>query len=133
VELENQFAQAVQQGNAQALEQLQQLRQKFLAIQSGSSPLVGNTRDYVNILVPRAQKQIEDRLASAEASATANAEYEKAVKDYDQAVAAQNINLLRSRVLREFQQIAQSGGPRAPEASQYASILIPAALKSPAH
>ncbi len=132
-ELESQFAQAVQQGNAQALEQLEQLRQKFLAIVSSGGPLLGDARDYANILIPKAQKQIADRLAAAETGAPANAEYEKAVKDYDQALAAQNLNLLRSRVLREFEQIAQSGSPRAPEARQYATVLIPAALKPPNH
>ncbi|MGH9703832.1 MAG: hypothetical protein ACRD4K_10690, partial [Candidatus Acidiferrales bacterium] len=111
-DLESQFAQAVQQGNAQALGQLQDLRLKFLAIVSGGGPLVNDARDYANIVIPNAQKQIEDRLSASETGATANAEYEKAVKDYAAAVSAQNLNLLRSRVLPELQKIAQSGSPR---------------------
>ncbi len=132
-ELETQFAQAVQQGNAQALEQLEQLRQKFLAILNAGGPLQGDARDYANILIPKTQKNIEERLAYAESGAAANAEYEKALKDYSQALATQNLNGLRSRVLPEFQQIAQSSSPRAPEAKQFATVVIPAALKSQNH
>ena len=82
-ELETQFAQAVQQANAQALQQLEQLRQKFLAIVSAGGPLQGDARDYANILIPKTQKIIEERLAYAETGAAANAEYEKALKDYE--------------------------------------------------
>lgn len=84
----------------------------------------------MNSLIPKAQKEIEDRLANAESAATANAAYEAAVKQYDQAAATLNTSMLRSRVLPEFQQIAGSGGPRAPEAQRYVNTLIPAALKA---
>jgi len=40
------------------------------------------------------------------------------------------LNLLRTRVLPEFQKIAQSGSPRAPEAAQFATVVIPAMLKA---
>jgi hypothetical protein len=128
-QLENQFVESVQRGDAQALEQLQQLRPQFKALTEGGGLLAGNARDYQNNLIPKAQKEIEDRLAIAESAAAANATYEAAVKHYDQAVATQNTGMLHSRVLPEFQQIVAAGGPRAPEASRYVSSLIPAALK----
>jgi serine/threonine protein kinase len=128
-QLENQFIESVQRGDAQALEQLQQLRPQFKTLAEGGGLLVGNARDYQNNLIPKAQKEIEDRLANAESAAAANATYEAAVKHYDQAVATQNTGMLRLRVLPEFQQIVAAGGPRAPEASRYVNSLIPAALK----
>lgn len=89
-----------------------------------------NARDIQNNLLPKAQKEIEDRLASAESAAAANAAYEASMKHFDRAVATQNTAVLRSHVLPEFQQIVAAGGPRAPEAARYVNILIPAALKA---
>jgi hypothetical protein len=68
--------------------------------------------------------------ANGESAAAANAAYESAVSRYDAAVATQNTRVLRSRVLPEFQQIVNSGGPRAPEAARYVDVLIPAVLKA---
>jgi serine/threonine protein kinase len=128
-QLEDQFIELVRQGNAQALEQLQKLRPQFKTIADGNGLLTINARDYQNNLIPKAQQEIEDRLAKAESAAAANTAYEAATKHYDRAAATQNIGLLRSRVLPEFQQIASSGGPRAPEAARYVNTLIPAAIK----
>lgn len=128
-QLKNQFADLVQKGDASALEQFQQLRPKFKSIAEAQGPLAQDARDYQNNLIPKAQKQIEDNLAAAEAESSANAPYESAVKSFDRAVAAQNTAMLRDQVLPSFRQIAQSGGLRAQEAQQFVDVLIPAALK----
>jgi len=127
--LEDQFINCVQRGDAQALQQLQNLRPQFKTIAEGGRILAIDARDFQNNLIPKAQQEIEDRLANAESAAAANAAYEAAIKHYDRAAATQNTGLLRSRVLPEFQQIASSGGPRAPEAARYVNTLIPAAIK----
>jgi tetratricopeptide (TPR) repeat protein len=128
-QLEDAVDQAVKQGGANALEQLQEIRPRFKAIVDGGGLLMFDARDYLNIVIPRAQRGIEDRLARAEADTAANIKYREAVKRFDQAVATQNTKLLRSQVQGEFQKIASSGGPRAEEARQYVNTLIPAALK----
>ncbi len=128
-QLKNQFSDLVQKGDASALEPLQQLRPKFKSIADTEGPQAQDARDYLNNLIPKAQKQIEDTLAAAEAESSANAAYQSAVKNYDRAVAAQNTAMLRDQVLPSFAQIAQSGGLRAQEAQQYVDVLIPAALK----
>jgi predicted Ser/Thr protein kinase len=128
-QLETQFGNLVLKGDAVALEGLQQLRPKFKALADAGGPLAMDSRDYLNSVIPRAQKQIEDNLAAAAAESSANAAYEGAVKEYDRAVATQNMGMLRGRVLAAFQQIAQSGGIRAKEAGRYVHVLIPAALK----
>src|SRR5437016_12874621 len=115
-------------GDATALEGLQALRPQFKALADAGGPLGMDARDYLNSVIPKAQKQIEDNLAAASES-SANAAYEGAVKEYDRAVATQNMGMLRGRVLAAFQQIAQSGGIRAKEAARYVHALIPAALK----
>jgi hypothetical protein len=128
-QLEDQFIELVQQGNAQALQQLQMLRPQFKTIADTNGLLTINARDFQNNLIPKAQQGIEDRLAKAESAAAANAAYEAAVMHYDRAAATQNTNTLRSRVLPEFRQIVGSGGPRAPEAARYVNTLIPEAIK----
>ena len=85
--------------------------------------------DYLNNLVPMAQRHIEDRLALAQSNSAPNAAYMDAVKEYNRAVAAQSAPMLRDKVLPLFREIAQSGGVRAKEAQHYADVLIPAALK----
>ena len=117
------------QGDAKALEQLQEMRPRFKSIADGGGLLVPDARDYLNNLIPRAQKIIEAKLANAEADTLSNAKFRDAVKQFDQAVAAQNIKMLRSEIQSEFQEIANSGGPRTKEATRYVEDLIPAALK----
>jgi tetratricopeptide (TPR) repeat protein/predicted Ser/Thr protein kinase len=129
-QLEDQFVACVQRGDAQALEQLQNLRPQFKSIAEGRGPMAINARDIQNNLLPKAQKEIEDRLANAESAGAANGAYEAAMKHFDRAVATQNTAVLHSHVLPEFQQIVAAGGPRAPEAARYVNILIPAALKA---
>jgi eukaryotic-like serine/threonine-protein kinase len=128
-QLKNEFSDLVQKGDASALEPLQQLRPKFKSIADTEGPQAQDARDYWNNLIPKAQKQIEDTLAAAEAESSANAAYQSAVKNYSRAVAAQNTAMLRDQVLPSFTQIAQAGGLRAQEAQQYVDVLIPAALK----
>jgi serine/threonine protein kinase len=127
--LQDAFDQAVTQGDAKALEQLQEMRPRFKSIVDGGGPLVPDARDYLNNLIPRAQKVIEAKLANAESDTLSNAKFRDAVKEFDQAVATQNSKTLRSRVQSEFQEIANSGGPRTTEAERYVNVLIPAALK----
>jgi serine/threonine protein kinase len=131
-QLEDQFVECVQRGDAQALEQLQKLKPQFKMIAEGRGPLATDSRDYQNNLIPKAQKEIEDHLANAESAVAANTVYEVAIKHFDRAVATQNTASLHSHVLPEFQQIVQSGGPRTQEATRYVNILIPAALKEAA-
>jgi hypothetical protein len=128
-QLETQFSNLAIKGDAAALEGLQELRPKFKALADAGGPLAMDARDYLTSVIPKAQKQIEDNLAAAAADLSANTDYERAVKDYQRAVATQNMGLLRGRVLAGFQQIAQSGGLRAKEAEHYVHVLIPAALK----
>ena len=128
-ELETQFGNLALKGDAAALEGLQELRPKFKALADAGGPLAMDARDYLNSVIPKAQKQIEDNLAAGAADLSANADYEHAVKDYDRAVATQNTGMLRGRVLSAFQGIAQSGGIRAKEAERYVNVLIPSALK----
>jgi serine/threonine protein kinase len=127
--LQDGFDLAVTQGDAKALEQLQEMRPRFKSIVDGGSPLVPDARDYLNNLLPRAQKVIEAKLANAEADTLFNAKFRDAVKEFDQAVATQNSKMLRSRIQSEFQEISSSGGPRTQEAERYINVLIPAALK----
>jgi hypothetical protein len=127
--LETQFTALAVKGDATALEGLQELRPKFKALADAGGPLAMDARDYLNSVIPKTQKQIEDNLAAAASELSANAEYERAMKDYARAVATQNTGMLRGRVLAAFQQIAQSGGIRAKEADRYVRVLIPAALK----
>lgn len=128
-QLETEFGDLAVKGDAAALEGLQALRPKFKALADAGGPLAMDARDYLNSVIPKAQKQIEDNLAAVASESSANAAYEGAVKEYDRAVAAQNVGMLRGRVLAAFQQIAQSGGIRAKEAERYVHVLIPAALK----
>jgi serine/threonine-protein kinase len=127
--LKNHFDDLVQEGDAAALEQLQQLQDKFKSLAEGPDPLATDARDYLDSVIPKAQKHIEERLAAAASSSSANAAYTSAVKQYVRAVATQNAVMLRDQVLPVFRQIAQSGGVRAKEAQGYADVLIPAALK----
>jgi serine/threonine-protein kinase len=127
--LETQFANLALKGDVTALEGLQELRPKFKALADAGGPLAMDARDYLNSVIPKTQKQIEDNLAATASELSANAEYERAVKDYARAVATQNAGLLRGRVLASFQQIAEAGGIRAKEAERYVHVLIPAALK----
>ena len=128
-QLETQFGNIVVKGDATALEGLQGLRPQFKALADAGGPLAMDARDYLNSVIPKAQKQIEDNLAAAASESSANAAYEGAVKEYDRAVATQNMAMLRGRVFAAFQQIAQSGGIRAKEAERYIHVLIPAALR----
>lgn len=127
--LEDAVDQAVTQGDAKALEQLQEIRPRFKSIVDGGGSLVPDARDYLNNVLPKAQKAIETKLASAEADTLSNAKFRDAVKQFDQAVATQNPKMLRSQVQSEFQEIANSGGPRTEEAARYVNEIIPAALK----
>ena len=127
-QLKNRFDDLVQKGDAAALEQLQQLQTKFQAIAEAQGPLAMDARDYLNNVIPKAQKHIEDRLAVAESNSSLNAAYMSAVKEYNRAVATQNASILRDKFLPLFREIAQSGGVRAKEAQRYVDVLIPAAL-----
>jgi hypothetical protein len=119
----------VQQGNVEGLQQLHALRPQFKALTGREGLLAVDARDYLNNLVPRAEKQIQTNLATADSQAVANAEYETLVKHYDQQVAAREFTALRSRTLVDFRQIVSVGGLRASEAAQYVNVLIPQALK----
>jgi polyhydroxyalkanoate synthesis regulator phasin len=130
--LKNHFDELVQQGDAAALEQLQDLQSKFKSLAEGEEPNASDARDYVNSVIPKAQKYIEDTLAAAESSSSTNAAYIEAVKQYDRAAATQNSASLRDRVLPLFSQIAQAGGVRAKEAQRFVDVWIPAALKTSA-
>ena len=127
--LKNHFDDLVQKGDAPALEELQQLRSKFEALAQAQGPLALDALDYLNNVIPNAQKHIEDRLSLAESNSSPNAAYMNAVKEYDGAVAAQNAAMLRDKVLPLFREIAKSGGLRAKEAQRYVDVLIPATLK----
>ena len=129
--LRDQFDLAVQQGNAEALSQLEKLRPQFKALTGGEGVLDLDARDYLSDLIPKAEKQIQANLAKADSDAAADREYEAAVKHFDQAVAAQDRDRLRSQSLAEFRQIVSFGGARASEAAQYVNVLIPQALKNP--
>jgi serine/threonine protein kinase/polyhydroxyalkanoate synthesis regulator phasin len=121
--------QAAAQKDAQALEQLRNLRPQFKAIVDAGGLMVTDARDYLNNLIPRTQKNIEDRLSAEESSASANAQYRSAAKHFDQAVAGQDAKALRGQVRSEFDDIVKTGGARNQEAARYISELIPAALK----
>jgi hypothetical protein len=128
-ELETEFGNLAVKGDAAALQGLQELRPKFKALADAGGPLALDARDYLSNVIPKTQKQIQDNLAATASESSANAAYEGAVKEYDRAVATQNMGMLRGRVLNAFQQIAQAGGNRAKEAGRYVHVLIPAALK----
>jgi len=125
----NHFDELVEESDAAALQEFQELRSKFKFVADAQGPLAMDARDYVNSVIPKAEKRIEDRLAAAQSNSSANAAYMSAVKAYDRAVATQNSAVLQDRVLPLFRQIAQSGSVRAKEAQRYADVLIPAALK----
>jgi serine/threonine-protein kinase len=121
--------QAAAQKNAQGLEQLRNLRPQFKAIVDSGGLMVVDARDYLNNLIPRTQKNIEDRLSVEESNAAGNAQYRSAMKHFDQAVATEDATALRGQVRSEFDDIVKAGGARSREAARYVSELIPAALK----
>ncbi len=125
----NHFDELVEEGDAAALDELQDLLPKFKSLADAQGPLAIDARDYLNSVIPEAQQRIEDRLAAIKSNSSANAAYTSAVKAYDRAVATKNSAMLQDRVLPLFSQIAQSGGVRAKEAQRYADVLIPAALQ----
>jgi len=128
--LQNQFDQAVQKGDAQGLQELEKLRGQFKTMAGNDSAMAMSARDYLNNLVPKAQKQIQATLAAADSAAAANKEYDTAVRHYNQAVAAGDPERLRSGALTEFRQIVSFGGVRASEAAHYVNVLIPQAVKA---
>ncbi|HWZ56060.1 MAG TPA: hypothetical protein VNZ63_08320, partial [Verrucomicrobiae bacterium] len=105
------------------------LRPRFKSIVDAGGAQVADARDCLNNLLGRAQKVIEDRLATEEANASLNADYRNAMKHFDQAVATQNAKMLRAQVQPEFEKVLNSNGPRTEEAQRYVSELVPAALK----
>jgi serine/threonine protein kinase len=127
--LQDAVDQAVALGDAKALEQLQEIRPRFKTVADGGGPRVPDARDYMNNIIPRAQKDIEAKLANAEAETLSNEKYRDAVKEFDRAVAAQNAELLRTQIQSEFRLIASTSGPRILEAERYLNVLIPEALK----
>ena len=128
-QLKNRFDDLVQRGDAAALEKLQQLQSEFKPLSEAQGPLMMDARDYLNNVIPMAEKRIQDRLALAESNSSPNAAYMDDVKEYNRAAAAQNAPMLRDKVLPLFREIAQSGGVRAKEAQRYVQVLIPAAVK----
>jgi serine/threonine protein kinase len=78
--------------------------------------------------LPAPVSAIEDGPASAEKS-TPDAQFNAALAHFHQAVTAKDAAALKLRVRREFQQIAQGGGPRAKDAAAYVSSAIPMALR----
>jgi hypothetical protein len=128
--LKNHFDELVEQGDAAALDELQDLQSKFQSLADGQEPLATDARDYMNSVIPKARKHIEETLAAAESNSSANAAYTDAVKQYSSALAAQDAATLRDQVLPLFTQIAQSGGPRSKEAQRYVDVVIPAAVKA---
>ena len=127
--LKNHFDELVEEGDAAALNELQDLLPKFKSVADAQGPLAMDARDYLNSLIPRAEKHIEERLAATKVISSANGAYMSALKKYDRAVATHNSAMLQDQVLPVFNQIAQSGGVRAKEAQRYADVLIPAALQ----
>ena len=127
--LKNHFDELVEEGDSAALNELQDLLPKFKSVADAQGPLAMDARDYLNSLIPRAEKHIEDSLAATKAISFANGAYIGAVKKYDRAVATHNSAMLQDQVLPLFNQIAQSGGVRAKEAQRYTDVLIPAALQ----
>ena len=127
--LKNHFDELVEEGAAAALDEFQLLQPKFKSVADAQGPLAMDARDYLNSLIPRAEKHIEEKLAATKAISSANGVYMSAVKKYGRAVATQNSAMLQDQVLPLFNQIAQSGGVRAKEAQRYADVLIPAALQ----
>ena len=127
--LQDAVDQAVTLGDAKALEQLQEIRPRFKTVADGGGPRVPDARDYMNNIIPRAQKDIEAKLANADADTLSNEKFRDAVKEFDQAVAAQNAELLRTQIQSEFRLIASTSGPRILEAERYLNVLIPEALK----
>jgi predicted Ser/Thr protein kinase len=126
--LKNHFDDLVQKGDGAALEELQKLQAGFKSIAEAQGPLALDALDYLNNVIPNAQKHIEDRLALAESNASPNATYIEDIMEYNHAVATKDTAVLRNKVLPMFRQMAQSGGVRAREAQRYADVLIPAAL-----
>jgi serine/threonine protein kinase len=68
--------------------------------------------------------------APADDPAVAEAQFQAAVSQFHQAVAAKDADGLRNRVWPQFQQIAQGNSKQAGEAARYAASLVPAALHS---
>jgi hypothetical protein len=131
--LKNHFDELVEEGDAAALDEFQLLQPKFKSVADAQGPLAMDARDYLNSLIPTAEKHIEDRLAAAKSNSSANAAYMSAVKKYGRALATQNSAMLQGQVLPLFSEIALSGGVRAKEAQRYTEVLIPAALQKSRH
>jgi len=127
--LKNHFDDLVQKGDRAALEELQKLQAGFKSVADAQGPLALDALDYLNNVIPNAQKHIEDRLALADSNASPNAAYVNAIMEYNHAVATKDTAALRNKVLPMFRQMAQSGEVRAREAQRYADVLLPAALK----
>ena len=68
--------------------------------------------------------------SSGAAKSAPDGQFEAAVAEFNEAVAAKDAAALKSHVLPEFQQIAQGAGPRAKDAAGYVSSAIPKALRN---
>lgn len=79
--------------------------------------------------VPSGANAIEHQPAATQDS-TPDAQFNAALQDFKQAVAAKDVASLKSRVSLEFRQIEQEGGPRAQDAALYVSATIPSVLRS---
>jgi outer membrane biosynthesis protein TonB len=71
---------------------------------------------------------IEDRRAGNEQTSP-DVQFNAAVAQFNQAVAAKDAAFLKLVVLPQFQRIARDGGPRASDAQGYVSSAIPQALR----
>ncbi len=131
-ELEGLYKQAEQRGDDAARQQLFYLQPQFRAIADGGGPLAPNARNYAENLIPAALKEMESRAAKAKLEAAEAARFSELVDHFKQAVEARDNNALKTRVLGEFQKLAQAGGPKAAEAAKYATVLVPAAIRDTA-
>jgi TonB family protein len=128
-QLEEQFRQAQQRSDDSARQQLRDLLSQFRSIADTGGSSRDSARNYVDNLIPAALKDVEANAAKRNSDTADAARFNDAVSHYRRAVDAHDAAALRSMVLPEFQGIAAAGGPRAAEASHYASSLIPAAVR----
>jgi TonB family protein len=128
--LESEYQQDAQSADERARSHLGDLQRQFRALAANGGPLADNARNYSENLIPAKIAEIETKTAAASKNtASADQEFDNAVRDYKKFLEAHDTNSLKTLALPKFQAIINGGGAHSAQARQYADTLIPAALR----
>jgi eukaryotic-like serine/threonine-protein kinase len=100
---------------------LSNLQSKLRSIETSGSPAANDARDLAERVIPDSLKSITD-------GKEAQTRFDQATDDFNNAVRNKDGNALSSRVLLEFQRIAETGGPYSDQAREYVRATVPDAI-----